>query len=232
MIFSDFSKALGQLGDARFRKVLLLGLALTIGLLVGLTVLLVFLLGLVLPETVSLPWIGDIAWLDSLASWALVGVMLVLSPFLMVPVSVTFMGIFLDQVAEAVEERHYPQLPPAQNVTVMDGLRDSLGLILATVLVNILALGMSFFIGPLAPILFWIVNGYLIGREFFQLAAMRREGRVRANQLRRKHNGQIWLAGTLMAIPLTIPLVGLVIPILGAATFTHLYHRVTGTVAR
>lgn len=232
MILSDFSKALGQLGDSRFRRVLFMGLGLTIALLVALTVVLVFLLGLVLPETVSLPWVGDIAWLDSLASWALVAVMLVLSPFLMVPVSVAFMGIFLDQVADAVEERHYPQLPPAQNVTVMEGLRDSIGLILVTVLVNVLALGMSFFIGPLAPILFWIVNGYLIGREFFHLAAMRRVGRVGANQLRRKHNGQIWLAGTLMAIPLTIPLVGLIIPILGAATFTHMFHRVTGTVAR
>ena len=29
----------------------------------------------------------------------------------------------------------------------------------------------------------------------------------------------------LMALPLSIPLVNLVIPILGAATFTHLFHR-------
>ncbi len=39
----------------------------------------------------------------------------------------------------------------------------------------------------------------------------------------------IMLAGALMAIPLTIPLVGLFIPILGAATFTHLYHRLART---
>ncbi|MEL7165128.1 MAG: hypothetical protein AAGL96_06600, partial [Pseudomonadota bacterium] len=45
-----------------------------------------------------------------------------------------------------------------------------------------------------------------------------------ARVLRRAHSGRIWLAGTLMAVPLTIPLINLIIPILGAATFTHLYH--------
>jgi len=28
-----------------------------------------------------------------------------------------------------------------------------------------------------------------------------------------------------MAVPLTFPLINLIIPILGAATFTHLFHR-------
>ena len=34
-----------------------------------------------------------------------------------------------------------------------------------------------------------------------------------------------WLAGTLMAAPLSIPLVNLLVPVLGVATFTHLFHR-------
>ena len=59
------------------------------------------------------------------------------------------------------------------------------------------------------------------------LAAMRRVGRAGAKELRRAHTGTIWLAGTLMAIPLSIPLVNLLIPIIGAATFTHLYHNLT-----
>jgi uncharacterized protein involved in cysteine biosynthesis len=43
--------------------------------------------------------------------------------------------------------------------------------------------------------------------------------------LRRRHAGEIWLAGTLMAAPLSVPLVNLLIPVLGIATFTHLFHR-------
>jgi CysZ protein len=228
MILDDFFKALGQVGDRRFRKVLLLGVGLTIALLAAITVALVFVAGLFLPEVVTLPFVGEVAWLDSVASWAIVGLMVLLSPFLMTPVSIAFMGIFLDEVAEAVEERHYPHLAPANDVTILDGLRDGASLIVITILLGLLAFGLSFFIGPLAPVLFWVVNGYLLGREYFQVAAMRREGRAGANQLRRRHNGQVWLAGILMAIPLTVPILNLLIPVVGAATFTHLYHRVTG----
>ncbi|HSF62967.1 MAG TPA: EI24 domain-containing protein, partial [Paracoccaceae bacterium] len=68
-------------------------------------------------------------------------------------------------------------------------------------------------------------NGFLLGREYFTLAAMRRLGRQGARDLRRKHPWRIWIAGTLMAAPLSVPVVNLVIPVLGAATFTHLFHR-------
>lgn len=44
--------------------------------------------------------------------------------------------------------------------------------------------------------------------------------------MRRDNLAEIWMAGVLMAIPLTIPVMNLFIPILGAATFTHLYHRI------
>jgi uncharacterized protein involved in cysteine biosynthesis len=71
------------------------------------------------------------------------------------------------------------------------------------------------------------MNGFLLGREYFQIAAMRREGREGAKALRKRHIGTIWLAGCLMALPLSIPVVNLLIPVLGAATFTHLYHRLT-----
>lgn len=229
MILDDFFKALGQLGDRRFRKVLLLGVGLTIALLAAITIALVVLIGVFLPDTMSLPWIGEVNWLDSLASWAIVGIMMVLSPFLMVPVAIAFQGIFLDEVADAVEQKHYPNLAPAGDVSILDGLRDAAGLIAVTIAVNIIALILALFIGPLAPILFWMVNGYLLGREYFHLAAIRREGLQGANRLRKKFGTQAWVAGTLMAVPLTIPLVGLIIPVIGAATFTHMYHRVTGT---
>ncbi|NHX27910.1 hypothetical protein HA397_28620, partial [Escherichia coli] len=90
---------------------------------------------------------------------------------------------------------------------------------------------LALFIGPLAPVLFWLVNGYLLGREYFPMVAMRRMGRIEAPQFRRKNRGQVWLAGTLMAIPLSVPLINLLIPILGAATFTHLFHRLAKSSA-
>ncbi|MEJ2029501.1 MAG: EI24 domain-containing protein [Maritimibacter sp.] len=227
-MLSDFTKALGQLPDPRFRKVLFLGLGLTIALLAAATISFAWLVGWFVPDSVSLPWIGDVTWLSSLASWATVLLMIVLSVVLMVPVAAAFTGIFLDDVAEAVEEVHYPGMTPVGSIPLTDTLRDSISLIAVTVGVNLIALILFFFVGPLAPMLFYVVNGYLLGREFFQMAAMRREGREGANQLRRRHAGQIWVAGTLMAVPLSVPLVNLLMPVIGAATFTHMYHRLKG----
>ncbi len=226
-MIGDFLKALGQLPDPRFRRVLLLGVGLTIALLAGLTVALAWVAGFFIPETVTLFGL-EITWLDSIASGATVLLMLLLSVVLMVPVAAAFTGIFLDDVAEAVEQKHYPQAGEVGHLPVVDTLRDSMSLILVTIGVNLVALILMFFVGPLAPVLFWAVNGYLLGREFFQMAAMRREGRDGANRLRRRHGGQVWLAGTLMAVPLSVPLVNLLIPVIGAATFTHMYHRLAG----
>lgn len=228
LMFSDFAKALGQLPDPKFRRVLLRGLGLTVGLLAAITVALTWVVGWFVPETLSLPWIGEITWVDSVASWAMVGVMTVLSVVLMVPVAAAFTGIFLDDVAEAVEDKHYPGLPPVGSLPLLDTLKDSARLIGVTVVVNIVALVLMLFVGPLAPVLFWAVNGYLLGREFFQMAAMRREGLEGATRLRARHGAQVWMAGTLMAVPLSVPILNLVIPILGAATFTHMYHRLAG----
>ncbi len=223
-MIGDFLKALAQLPDRRFRRVLLLGVGLTIALLAVLTIVLAWIAGLFIPDTVTLLGL-EISWLDSVASWATVGLMIVLSVVLMVPVAAAFTGIFLDDVAEAVEEKHYPGLGAVGHIPVRDTLRDSLSLILVTIGVNLVALILLFFVGPLAPVLFWAVNGYLLGREFFQMAAMRRVGREAATRLRKRHAAQVWLAGTLMAVPLSVPLLNLLIPVIGAATFTHMYHR-------
>ena len=98
-----------------------------------------------------------------------------------------------------------------------------LGILIAA---NIVALLVYPFSGPFAPLVFFGLNGYLLGMEYFQLAAMRRIGRAEAKALRRRHMPTVWLAGTLMALPLAVPVMNLVIPILGAATFTHLFHAI------
>jgi uncharacterized protein involved in cysteine biosynthesis len=96
------------------------------------------------------------------------------------------------------------------------------------IVANLLAMVLYLVFPPFAPIIFWALNGFLLGREYFQLVAIRRVKEPEAKRLRRRFAGQIWLAGCLMAVPLTVPVVNLVVPIIGAATFTHLFHRLTG----
>ncbi|MEP2532741.1 EI24 domain-containing protein [Shimia sp.] len=225
VVFSSFFKALGQMGDARFRRVLLLGVGLTIVLLIAAyAAFLAFLNWIGAAETIQ-ELIGDVSWLPDLITWTSLFVMIALSVFLMVPVASAITSMFLDEVAQAVEDRHYPRLPKVASVPFGDALRDTVNFLGLLIFANLLALVVYAFFPPFALLIFWSMNGFLLGREYFQLAAMRRVGREGAKALRKKHVGTIWLAGTLMAMPLSLPLVNLFIPILGAATFTHLFHQ-------
>jgi uncharacterized protein involved in cysteine biosynthesis len=224
-MLGDFFRALGQLGDRRFRSVLWRGIGLTLALLVAVYVLVLNAIRVFVPDQVTLPWIGPVGGIDAVLSWGSIPVILLASVFLMVPVASAFTGFFLEDVAEAVEDRHYPALPALTPVPFLTTVMDSMVFFGVLVLANLLALAIYPFAGPLAPVLFWVVNGYLLGREYFTMVAMRRVGRAGARMLRRRHAGEIWLAGTLMAAPLSVPPVNLLIPVLGIATFTHLFHR-------
>lgn len=227
MILTAFFAALGQISDPRFRRVLLLGVALTIALLIAATSGFVWFVGRLTADGVSVPWIGTITWLGDVITWGSFFLFLALSAFLMMPVASAITSMFLDEVAQAVEDRHYPNLPPAQSIPFGDAVLDTVNFLGVLIGANILALILYVMFAPAAPFIFWALNGFLLGREYFTLAAMRRVGRERAKDLRRAHNGTIWLAGTLMAIPLSVPVVNLLIPIIGAATFTHLFHSIT-----
>ena len=217
VILDSFFRALGQIGDGRFTKVLLLGVALTVALLIGATAGLVWLV-------TSLAGGSQITWLGDILAWGSVLLMLVLSVFLMVPVASAITSMFLDEVAQAVEDKHYPHLPKVPPVPFSDAMRDTVNFLGVLIAANLVAIVLYVMLPPFAPLIFWGLNGFLLGREYFTLAAMRRIGRENAKALRSEHAGTIWLAGFLMAIPLSVPLVNLLIPILGAATFTHLFH--------
>lgn len=227
MIFSSFFAAVGQIGDARFRRVLLLGVGLTLALLIGATAGFLWFINSLFSDGIDVPFLGTITWFDDILSVSGVLVMLFLSVFLMVPVASAITSMFLDEVAQAVEDKHYPHLPPAQKISFGDALRDTINFLGVIIAANLLAL-IVYLVIPFGRIfVFWALNGFLLGREYFTLAAMRRVGRERAKELRSQHSSTIWLAGTLMAMPLSVPVINLLIPILGAATFTHLFHRLT-----
>ncbi|WP_417525147.1 EI24 domain-containing protein [Marinovum sp.] len=224
MIFSSFLKSLSQLSDPRFRKVLWMGIGLTVALLFGAYAGLLWLIEWLTGESTTLPLVGEVTWVGDLLSVGSLIFMIVLSAFLMIPVASAITSLFLDEVAQAVEDRHYPALPPATPVPFADAARDTVSFLGLLIGANLLAFVLYVFFPPATPFIFWGMNGFLLGREYFTLAAMRRIGREGAKAMRRKHSATIWIAGILMAMPLSVPLVNLLVPILGAATFTHIYH--------
>ena len=140
--------------------------------------------------------------------------------------------MFLDEVAQAVEDRHYPHLPDTPPVPFFDALRDTVNFLGVLIAANVAAFLLAVFLPFASPFIFFGLNGFLLGREYFQLAAMRRIGRDAARELRQQHLPTIWAAGVLMALPLVAPVLNLVIPILGAATFTHIFHKLNQTNSR
>lgn len=226
MILTDFAKAVAQLPEPKFRKILMTGIGLSVGLLAVLYVVIVVGLRAILP---SLDFVlnGDVIE----RSMQFVGIgsfilIIVLSFFLMVPVASLITSFFLDDVAAAVEEKHYPLLPPVQGVGFWQGVTDTVNFFGIMVLCNVVALILSLLLPFFGPFIFFATNGYLLGREYFQLVASRRIGRQSAQDMFARHRTRIWIAGCLMTVPLFLPLVNLLIPVLGAATFTHFFHRV------
>jgi uncharacterized protein involved in cysteine biosynthesis len=225
-ILAAFTKAVLQLPEAEFRRVLLRGIGLALALLIGASISVFWMIQLLASGSDMFPWLA------SLASWGGALLMVVLMGFLMIPVASAITSFYLDDVAHAVEAKHYPTLTPAPSLPFREILRDTVGFLGIIIGLNLVALIFYPFMGPLAVPAYFALNGYLLGREYFQMAAMRRIGRAAAVQLRRKHSGLIWLAGCLMALPLSLPLVNLIIPILGAATFTHLFHKLDSPNSR
>ncbi|MEM6422835.1 MAG: EI24 domain-containing protein [Pseudomonadota bacterium] len=220
----DVARALSQMTDRRFLGVLGLALALTIGLLAALSGAMAALLGL-LPATLTLPVIGEITTPIGWIQGAAVGGLLVASVFLMIPVSAAFVTLFVDRIVAAVDDRWYPDRRGTASRSVLEQIGEAARTTGAMVFINLLALVFLLLTGPLAPLLFIALNGYLLGREYFETVAAHYMPARDARQLRRRRGLTVWLAGMALALALVIPVMNLIAPVLGTAAFTHLVQR-------
>lgn len=211
----------------RILRLALMGVGLTILLFVLLQSALFWAVRTLVPGDWSLPWIGTLD-VGSALSWGSLALFPLMGFFLMAPVAAGFAGLFAEQVADAVEEIHYPGRRGA-SLDFLDGLLESAAVVLAVLAVAILSLFLTPVLGPLAPVLLFGANGWLLGREFFQMAARRHMDEPQATALRRANAGRVTLAGVLVAIALVIPVVNIAVPLLAAAAFTHLFHLLSGT---
>lgn len=231
MILTAYLRALGQAGDPAFRRVIWLGLALALALLVAMYAAILLVVDLFTPETVTIPLAGEVTGLGTLLSVGSLFFMLGLSVFLMAPVASAFTGLFLDDVADAVEARHYPHLPQAPRAGLWVTLTDSARYFALLVGLNLLGMILFAVSGGLGIVGIWAINGFLLSREYFTMVALRRVSPATAAALRRAWRGRLWLAGLALAVPLTVPLVNLMVPVLGAAAFTHIFHAIAAREA-
>ncbi|HZH52717.1 MAG TPA: sulfate transporter family protein [Microvirga sp.] len=144
--------------------------------------------------------------------------------YLLPAVTAIVAGYFLDDVAEVVERTAYPADPPGQPLpfgkAILYGLRFA-GL---SLLVNLAAL-LLFFIPGVNIAAFFVANAYLLGREYFELAAGRFWPSEDVARMRVEHRGTVFAAGAVLAGLVLVPVLNLVTPVFGAAMMVHLHKR-------
>ena len=230
-MFQALSRAVRQSFDPAFRRVF------NRSLLFSLVTFVLLWLG----AWFALGWAGDwlVAWVDDgtgegfwigLLSWlvdaAAIGAIAIVSFFLFPAVMVSIMALLLDEIAAAVEQRHYPDLPPARAQPISEALTGNLIFIAVTLILNLLVLPLYLvliWVPPLNLVLFYLLNGYLLGREYFEMVSVRRLDLQESKRLRRSFRGKVILAGAVITFLLTIPLVNLVTPIIATAFMLHIF---------
>jgi len=141
------------------------------------------------------------------------------------PVAALFGTFFLDRVAGRIEARDYPGDVSKLNrfwPSLKAGMRLA-GLVLGA---DLLLLPLDIVLPGLGELLSLIANGWLLGWEYFELAALRHLPVSEADNLRKSHGWQVWSGGILIAFLSEIPLLDLIAPLFGTALMVHLFHRI------
>jgi uncharacterized protein involved in cysteine biosynthesis len=216
-MLTAFPRALGQLFDPRIVRILGAALLLSVATFAGLWVGIGWLL--TRTSVTSIPGVETV--LDVLGGMAT----LLLSWFLFPVVVSAMIGLFLESVAAAVEARHYPGLPPPRGLGIVKGLLVSLRFLVVALLLNVLLLLVLIVLPATYPLVFLVVNGYLLGREYFELAALRRVDPLTAQVLRRKHRLSLLGGGAVIAMLLMAPVVNLLAPVVAVMAMVHASQR-------
>jgi CysZ protein len=212
---SALLRAFGNLFAPALRRVVGLSLALAVASFAVLWVVLAIVLG----HTARFGW-RPLDWLvDLLGAVAVAGLC-----WLLFPAVVTLViGFFLDRIAGAVEQLDYPGKGPARHAPITETALTTLRLMGLTILLNLLALpvyvlapGINFFV-------FLSLNGYLFGREYFEVVALRWLDRTAARAARHRFAGRVFLGGVVIAGLFIVQLVNLVAPVIATAFMVHLF---------
>jgi CysZ protein len=225
------SLALAQIFDPRLLRVLGISTALTLLLFSLAAVGGGWGLGALLAgfDVASLPsWLqGSWSWIDGVVA-ALGGLGLFAGLLFLFPAVATLvMGALLDEVVDAVEARHYPGKQAPRRLGLAEGAWLGLASGGRMLLVNILLLpvyALLLFTGIGPFILYLLVNGYLLGRDYVQMVAVRHLGRAGEKAHRAQTRHSQFGVGVLTSLLFLVPVANLLAPLLGAAMATHVFH--------
>jgi uncharacterized protein involved in cysteine biosynthesis len=215
---SAFSRAVTLLKERAFWRVVWQSILITTVAFIGLYVVV---WGVLAHVSIATIW-----WIDMLVDVVGGLAVLVLTWLLFPAVATLVISLFIDQIITAVETQYYPLLPAPAPLSFWHSMAVVLKFTGVMVVLNLIALPL-YLVPVLNVIVFYGVNAYLLGREYFEMVALRRLDPRRARRLRHTHGLRFFIAGLIIAWLLTLPVVNLVAPLLGAAFMVHLVTPMT-----
>jgi len=210
---------------------------------VGLALLLIVIIGIAMQRLLAhladsgATWAEQTSGFAPHSAWAafawvlsiMAGLGIVTGALFLMPAVTAFVGsFFVDEVAELVEREHYPADAPGRALPVFRALTEGVKIALVALVVYLFALPFVLFAG-FGFIILFLANAYLLGREYFELAAMRFRPPHEAKALRKARAAYVFLAGMVIAVFVSIPLVNLATPIFAMTFMVHIHKKMASS---
>jgi uncharacterized protein involved in cysteine biosynthesis len=231
-MFEAAAKALSQMSSPAFRRVLLKAAALAL--------LVIVLLGVALNRLLAWMVEGGAAWAEAgtgwhspweILAWILSIVMtlgMITGAVFVMPAVTALVGTFFtDEIGEEVERTHYPAEPVGRALPLPRAIYEGLKTGLLALVIYLCAVPFLLVAG-LGLVIMFLASAYLLGREYFLLAAMRFRPPDEAKALRRAQRTRVFLAGLLIALFVSVPIINLATPLFAMALMVHIHKRMSG----
>jgi len=226
-----FVKALSQMFTTALRRVLVKAVALALIVIVFIGILMQRLLATWADAGAN--WAEQASGVAPHAAWAALAWLLsviaalgiITGALFLMPAVTAFVGsFFVDEVAEAVEREYYPAHPAGRALPFFRALVEGIKIAALAVIVYVFALPFILLAG-LGIVILFLANAYLLGREYFELAAMRFRSPQEAKSMRKANATYVFLAGMVIAGFVSIPIVNLATPIFAMAFMVHVHKK-------
>ncbi len=232
-MLDDAAKALSEMLSPPLRAVLWKSIGLALGLIIVVAIvldrLIIWLVGAggTAVENGFGPHahfaVATVAWLLSVVA----GLGIIAGSVFLMPVVTAFVGsFFADEIAEEVERLHYPADPPGIAPSPWLAISEGGKTALLAIVVYICAILLLLFAG-FGAVVFFLATAWLLGREYFELAAMRFRAPNEAKALRKRNAGTVYLGGLLIAAFVSIPIINLATPLFAMALMVHVHKRIS-----
>lgn len=214
-----------QIFDRAFLKVFFLGLVTTVG-----AIIVAYLAANEIMKEIP-GYQSDWQWWEDFVNWAMgytvdIAFFVILF-FFFAPISTIFVSIYLDDIVDCVEDRFYPENKANKRLGIpkLAFLASRIALLVLVLNIIVIPLYILFFWIPFLPlVIFYLLNGYLLGWGYYEMVAVRHLGIKEAGLHRKSIRGVVLGVGLIMTFLFMVPIVQLIVPIVGAALICHLFH--------